>query len=649
VKISKCTFDGISGQNDGIVIELNNGAGQSEILESTFKNIKGKPEIFAVYISAQVLLDDVRFEDFGPSIAGIHTVNGGATLSSVSATGFELEGQSGSAYVIWVQPNYQGPVTLTGLSIANSHVGGLIWSESGDAPVLAGLTALNTLFNHQVVRNAANRADIFSAKFTNATFVSESQAEDPILFHGCHFEGGGNNDAVGILQENSANVFIIDSTFESLLYGIWSEHLQGGRGAEICNSVFKNVKTCIDIQVGAQVYISGTSFVGYTVRGIRIDSQETVSAALQVFVLETSYFKPGAGGEGKAIELRVTTVQPGSTIQTIKSTGFDSTVAEVTVVVVGGGQYNRSPLVVDSTVTFSGDPASLVVFSPPLSGNADDITPSQASPVTGAVKVAECPAALFGTPRPAPAVPTLVPDPPTVDAPTAPSSAVQTAASSAVQTEAQSATQSEASTAVQTEAQTVPQSASQSEASTAVQTEAQSATQSEASTAVQTEAQTVPQSASQSEASTAIQTAGQSAAQTPKSSPIGTAAQSPTPVSPSQSELVVSPRDNDSGLGNNADGGSPVGAAVGGAIAGVAAIVAGVVAFFLIKKRREKRMDEGVDEDADVGDPAELTSTVDLGEDHVFVSEYGLSDNRSPDEGGGDGGDGDESIGNDEE
>jgi hypothetical protein len=82
-------------------------------------------------------------------------------------------------------------------------------------------------------------------------------------------------------------------------------------------------------------------------------------------------------------------------------------------------------------------------------------------------------------------------------------------------------------------------------------------------------------------------------------------------------------------------------------VAGVLAIVAALIAFFVIKKRRDNRLEE-VNEDEDIGDPTELTSTVDLGEDHVFVSEYGLSDNHSPDEGGDVEG-GDESIGDEGE
>jgi hypothetical protein len=78
-----------------------------------------------------------------------------------------------------------------------------------------------------------------------------------------------------------------------------------------------------------------------------------------------------------------------------------------------------------------------------------------------------------------------------------------------------------------------------------------------------------------------------------------------------------------------------VGAAVGGAIAGAAAIAAGLIAFFVLKQRHH-RVEEPVDEEADLIGPSETASTVNLGEDHVFVSEYGLSEGAAPREADGD-------------
>jgi hypothetical protein len=124
-----------------------------------------------------------------------------------------------------------------------------------------------------------------------------------------------------------------------------------------------------------------------------------------------------------------------------------------------------------------------------------------------------------------------------------------------------------------------------------------------------------------------------------------TPAQSPLETVAATQAEVGGGGDRENGLGgNNADSGSPLGAAIGGAVAGVAAIVAALVAFFIMKKRRQNQ-DDVRDEDVDPGEATDLGSTVDLGEDHVFVSEYGLSDNRSE---GGDGGEGeDDSNGDD--
>jgi hypothetical protein len=627
VKIWNCVFKNIlSSQGEGLVIHMSDGVSHAEIKDCTFTGIQGPANYFSVWIETTTTIYNLILEDFADGVPGVHIRSGGATISRVTAIGFNVPGVSNHAYVIWVMPN--GPVSYDTLYIENSIAGGLLWSEEQDVPVVPGITAVNTQFGTQVVRNSNNRVNITNAHFTNSAFLAESQSNGPILFRNCLFEGGENTLAKGLVQENGGTFFVVDCTFQNLAKGIWSELDQGGQGFEICNSQFKNVASCIEIRVDATVYISGTSFVDYTGYGVRIDTQEGGYMALSTFVVENSYFAPAPGGEGKAIEVQLTGYK-GTGGQTIKSSAFKSSAVEVTVTVQAGG--TTCPLVVGSDVQFLGDPGSFVRFLTGASADVTKLAPTAVSEISAPGKVGECPSALFGGLPPAPSVPPVLPDP--TDSPAAepqpePQSPVQTESQSAVQTESHSPVQTESHSPVQTEShsplQTESHSPAQTESHSPVQTESQSAVQTEAQSAVQTQ----PQSAGQTQPQSAVQTVAQSAVETPKQSPAETAPQS-AGITPGGGVGNDNSQNN-----NNADSGSPLGAAIGGAVAGVAAVVAGLIAFFVIKKRRENRLDEGADEDADVGDPTELISTADLGEDHVFVSEYGLSDNRSPDEGG---------------
>jgi hypothetical protein len=598
VNIHNSHFNGINIKSvDGIAIYVQDGQGPCEVVSTTFKNIGGTADNFAIYIESPTTLDHVSFEDFDSGISGAHTLRGSATIKSVSAKGLHCEGSANSAYVMWFQPN-SASVSLSDLSVHDSLVAGLVWSEDyGATPEVAGLIAENTEFAVQVVRNGNNCANIFSARFTNASCRAESQNNaGPNYFHGCIFEGGKNPDAVGIHQNNGGTVFVVASTFQNLARGLWSDHSQGGQGLEFCNCDFKNVASGIDTRLQGKIYISGTSFIDYTDRAIRLNSQEGVSMALQVFVVDSCYFAPATAGIGKAIDVFLTGPQ-GEAKQEIKSSVFKSSAIEVTVKVQ---QNANSPLVVESSVLRSGN-GPLVALQNSQGGDATsaNIDPQPYSTVPEPAKVDDCPTEVFGELPVAPNIPTVAPGEPGLP--------------------------------VQTNLPALPDQTSLPDATLAAQTPPQSP----GATSPQSPDATSPQSPDA--------TSAQSAVQTQKQSPAETAAQSALP--PTQRPAAG----GDDSQNNNADSSSPLGAAIGGAVAGVAAIVAALIAFFLIKKRRDNQLDE-VNEDADVGDPSELTSTVDLGEDHVFVSEYGLSDNRSPDEGGaGDGEGGDDSIGDEGE
>jgi hypothetical protein len=332
VKISNCQFIGISGQNDGIVIYISAGVGQSEILNSESRNIHGGAGYFAVWIASNVIIDSISLQDFDAGISGLHARSGSAAISSVSVKGVTLASTDKHVDVIWVQPS--GPVSLVNLSIENSAVGGYVWSEQIDEPVIAGLTALNTQFHRQLVRNGNNRARIFNARFTSTVVNVESQSSGPVFMQGCLFEGGANSEAIGILVWNGGSLFVVGSSFQNLAHGILSDDVQAGQGFEICNCDFHNVASGIDMQIGYTVYISGCSFVGYIDGAIRINSQDISSLALVVFIVESCYFEPAGVALGKAIDVFL--VGWGSS-QVIRSSAFKSNASEVTVKVQGGG------------------------------------------------------------------------------------------------------------------------------------------------------------------------------------------------------------------------------------------------------------------------------------------------------------------------
>jgi hypothetical protein len=165
------------------------------------------------------------------------------------------------------------------------------------------------------------------------------------------------------------------------------------------------VASCIDFRVAGDVYISGTSFVGYTDRAIRINSQENVTLAVSTFVVESSYFWPGPGGEGKAIDVQLGRFSP-DPVHFIRSSVFNSAVPEVRVKVQGGASLD---LVVESSVLFLGDPGSLVVFTAGQSADPTRIAPTQVSTASVPGQVVECPSQPFGPPPAAPAVPSPTP------------------------------------------------------------------------------------------------------------------------------------------------------------------------------------------------------------------------------------------------
>jgi hypothetical protein len=66
---------------------------------------------------------------------------------------------------------------------------------------------------------------------------------------------------------------------------------------------------------------------------------------------------------------------------------------------------------------------------------------------------------------------------------------------------------------------------------------------------------------------------------------------------------------------------------VGGAVAGVAAVAAAAIGFFLFRRKKAPGPEqEDLVDDSTVTESDKLPSQSELGEDHRFVSEYGLSD-----------------------
>jgi hypothetical protein len=59
-------------------------------------------------------------------------------------------------------------------------------------------------------------------------------------------------------------------------------------------------------------------------------------------------------------------------------------------------------------------------------------------------------------------------------------------------------------------------------------------------------------------------------------------------------------------------------------------LAAAAIAFLVFKRRTQKSVEELAEEDDSVDAPT-LASSTELGEDNVFVSEYGLSDHGNED------------------
>jgi hypothetical protein len=601
VKIADCHFNDITGDwDDGIVLRIEELGASAEIVRSTFNNVKGRSGRFALYLTATTtILDTVSFEGFGSGISAIHTLHGTATVTDVTIKRFTLiDASQNWAYAIWAQSN--AGLAFTRVSIEDSQVAGLIWTANDDTTVVVGFRALNTAFLKQFVRNSDNSADLFAGVFTNSTFRAESQGDPAITFHGCEFNGGGNPDAIGLLQVNAATIYVIETTFKNLAHGVWSDHLLGGRGAEFCNCAFESCATGITLALTAPIYISGTKFTGYTAGAIDLGA----TTAHQAFVVDGCYFAPALAGVGKAIVVVLTGAQPPLTNQAIRNSVFQAPEgaslplpAEVTVYVQGG---IASPLVVESSVVFAGD--QLVSFALGSSADATQIAPSKPSgTVVIPPKVENCPGELFGNPPVAPTTPAPA---------AAPGVASELPEKSPVPVVAVA---TNSPTPVNEPAPVDPVVATKSPTPVNEPVDPVDATKSPTPVNEPVDPIDVP-TKSPTTANVPVPPGGDGDGQTAPLPPAGD----------------IGGGSSGTGGSNNAgaNDGPPIAAAVGGAVAGVAA-VAGIaaLAFFLLKKR--PKTPELLDDVPEETEPELMPTRGQLGDDHRFVSEYGLSDHQA--------------------